>query len=154
MPPQRQKLDFHWILDGKLAQGAYPRPPIEAFGPFDVVVFCAEELQPRLVALPRTKKAVYVPMDDNPYQPVPAADAKKVREVGAMLAKEVLTGRRVLVTCAMGANRSGLVTGMTLISLGHPGAEAVALIRERRILEGGEKALFNPIFAAFVTNER
>jgi protein-tyrosine phosphatase len=145
-------LDYHWILAGKLAQGAYPKPPIEAFGPFDVVVFCAEELQPRLHALPRTKKAVYVPLDDNPYQPVSAADAKRVREIGAVLAKDILAGRRVLVTCAMGANRSGLVTGMTLRALGHHGPAAVELIRARRIIEGGrQKALFNPVFAAFVT---
>lgn len=149
-----QKLDFHWILDGKLAQGAYSKPPIELFGPFDVVVFCAEELQPRFKALPRTKKAVYVPMDDNPYQPVPPADANNVKIVGAMLAREVLAGRRVLITCAMGANRSGLVTGMTLRSLGHKGPDAVSLIRERRILGGGQKALFNPVFASFVTNDR
>lgn len=154
MAPRNQRLDFHWILDGKLAQGAYPKPPIEAFGPFDIVVFCAEELQPRLVALPRTKKAVYVPMDDNPYQPVPTADAKRVREVGEMLAKDVLAGKRVLVTCAMGANRSGLVTGMTLRALGHGGVESVSLIRERRILGDGQKALFNPIFASFVESSK
>lgn len=150
MAPTNRRLDFHWILDGKLAQGAYPKPPIEAFGPFDIVVFCAEELQPRLTALPRTKKAVYVPMDDNPYQPVPEADAKKVREVGKMLAQEVLSGKRVLITCAMGANRSGLVTGMTLRSLGHEGPDAVSLIRQRRKLGDGQQALFNPVFAAFV----
>lgn len=145
-----QKLDFHWILPGKLAQGARPKPAIEAFGPFDVVVFTAMEYQPPLRALPRSKKAVYVPMDDNPYQPVSAADAKRVRDIAALLAKDVLAGRRVLITCQMGANRSGLVTGMTLRALGHGGDAAVALIRERRILGGGEKALFNPVFAAFV----
>ena len=148
-----QKLDYHWILDGKLAQGAYSKPPIEFFGPFDTVVFCAEEFQPSFKALPRTKKAIYMPMDDDPDKPVPANDAKNVKAVSAMLAKEVLAGRRVLITCAMGANRSGLVTGMTLRSLGHQGPDAVSLIRQRRILLGlREKALFNPVFAAFVAN--
>jgi len=142
-------LDFHWIIPG-LAQGSYPRPPISAFGPFDIVVFCAEELQPQLRALPRTKQAVYVPMDDDPYKPVPALIQKKVAAIGTALAQEIRAGRRVLVTCAMGANRSGLVTGMTLVALGHKGHTAVDLIRAKRILGGGQKALFNPIFAAHV----
>jgi hypothetical protein len=46
------------------------------------------------------------------------------------------------------------LTGMTLRSLGHRGPDAVSLIRERRILGGGQKALFNPVFASFFTNER
>jgi len=145
------KLDFHWILPGKLAQGSYPRPPIEAFGPFDVVVFCAEELQPRLTALPKTKKAVYAPMDDNPYQPVPGAVQKLIRTIAADLARDIRSGKRVLVTYAMKANRSGLVTRLTLRMLGHAGPDAVNLIREKRIIAGGrQKALFNPVFAQYV----
>jgi protein-tyrosine phosphatase len=148
--PSATKLDFHWILPAKLAQGSYPEPPIAAFGPFDTVVFAAEELQPKLRALPRNKQAVFVPMDDDPYRPIPKPAEARILDVGRALAEEVQAGRRVLVTCAMGANRSGILTGATLIALGYPGKEAVRLIRERRHLGGNEKALFNPVFRAFV----
>jgi protein-tyrosine phosphatase len=150
MPKARTQLDFHWILPGKLAQGSYPDPPIAAFGPFDTVVFAAEELQPRLVALPKNKRAVLAPMDDDPYRPIPPALQNRILHIGDMLAKEIESGRRVLTTCAMGANRSGILSGATLLALGYSGADAVRLIRERRKLDGGEKALFNPVFRAFV----
>lgn len=144
------RLDFHWLLPGKLAQGSYPEPPVAAFGPFDTVVFAAEELQPRLTALPRSKRAILMPMDDDPYRPIPQALQKKILSLGELLAKEIESGRRVMTTCAMGANRSGIISGATLLALGYPGGEAVRIIRERRKLGGGDKALFNPIFRAFV----
>jgi len=144
------ELDYNWILPGKLAQGARPKPVYPAFGPFDVVVFTAMEYQPRVGALPRSKEAVYLPMDDDPYRPIPPAIIQAVEVMSVKLARAIQSGRRVLVTCQMGANRSGLVTGMTLRALGYKGPDAVALIRAKRVLQDGEKALYNPIFAKFV----
>jgi protein-tyrosine phosphatase len=51
-------------------------------------------------------------------------------------------GKRVLIRCQAGLNRSGLVMALVLIKDGHTPAEAIALIREQR----GEAALCNPIF--------
>lgn len=41
-------------------------------------------------------------------------------------------GRRVLVRCLSGLNRSGLIVGMVLLLDGRTGPEAIALMRERR----------------------
>ena len=45
---------------------------------------------------------------------------------------EWAAGRRVLVRCAGGMNRSGLVTALVLLRAGYSAAEAIALVRERR----------------------
>jgi protein-tyrosine phosphatase len=41
-------------------------------------------------------------------------------------------GKRVLITCHMGRNRSGLVMGLVLMQLGYTSAQAIALIRSAR----------------------
>ena len=55
-------------------------------------------------------------------------------------------GDRVVVNCAAGLNRSGLIVGRALIALGHEPAEVVELIREAR----GPRALFNRTFERFL----
>lgn len=52
-------------------------------------------------------------------------------------------GKRVLIRCQAGWNRSGLVTALTLIKDGYDPVEAIELIREKRCPE----ALSNRIFA-------
>ena len=53
-------------------------------------------------------------------------------------------GRRVLVRCSGGLNRSGLVSALALTHLGRSADEAVALVRAAR----GPWALTNPGFVA------
>lgn len=55
-------------------------------------------------------------------------------------------GRRVLVRCAGGMNRSGLITAMTLMNGGHTADEAIALVRAGR----GAGALTNASFVAYL----
>lgn len=55
-------------------------------------------------------------------------------------------GRRVLVRCLSGLNRSGLVVGMVLLLAGYSNAEAVALMRAKR----HEHVLCNPDFEAWL----
>lgn len=52
-------------------------------------------------------------------------------------------GRRVLVRCQAGLNRSGLVVALVLYKAGYSAGDAISLIRERR----SPYALCNPRFA-------
>lgn len=55
-------------------------------------------------------------------------------------------GKRVLVRCQAGYNRSGLVVALALLALGHTADEAIALIREKR----SEWALCNQHFCDYI----
>ena len=74
-------------------------------------------------------------IDDVPW----IEDPDAVHELGRRVADEVLAGRRVVVNCAAGLNRSGLIVGRALIHMGYRPREAVQLIRAAR----GRHALFN-----------
>ena len=54
-------------------------------------------------------------------------------------------GKRVLVHCTMGRNRSGLINGCILWLNGMTGEDAVRLIQEKR-----PGALSNPVFASYL----
>jgi hypothetical protein len=55
-------------------------------------------------------------------------------------------GRRVLVRCQAGINRSALVVALVLLRQGHTPGTAIALIRERRV----GWALCNDYFVAYI----
>lgn len=55
-------------------------------------------------------------------------------------------GKRVLIRCQAGLNRSGLVTALVLIRDGYTAEEAIALLREKR----SPQALFNKQFVNFL----
>jgi protein-tyrosine phosphatase len=57
----------------------------------------------------------------------------------------VRAGQRVLVTCIMGRNRSGVLAGLALVELGMPAREAV------RRIEHARNGLTNPHFRAMVS---
>jgi len=75
---------------------------------------------------------------------VDAGIAGRVDELSLLVAGAVSSGRRVLVRCSGGLNRSGLVVASTLVRLGHPPEEAIDLVRRAR----GPWALTNPAFVA------
>ena len=70
--------------------------------------------------------------------------ARRLDGLAAQVADAVRDGRRVLVRCSGGLNRSGLLVASALTRLGHEPAEAIALVREAR----GPWALTNPGFVA------
>lgn len=70
--------------------------------------------------------------------------AARVEELSALAAAAVRAGRRVLVRCSGGLNRSGLVVASTLVRLGHAPEEAIDLVRRAR----GPWALTNAAFVA------
>ncbi len=144
--------DFDKIYPG-LYQGSYPGSDQELFNRFDVIVYSAKERPPRFKGSPPPgKQVISIPLDDDPYQPLAWSDQKKLTLHARSLAQKVREGKEVLVTCAMGYNRSGLISALTLMALtGCHGKTAINTVRERRRRsDDGHSALFNPIFERFV----
>lgn len=134
----------------KLWVGSWPDPHVFEYG-FDVVVLCAIELQ----ALPFSGNGHVVRMgiDDNGYP-------SKQDQLTAIAAARVVNsfradGKRVLVTCAQGKNRSALVAAIALMqSNGLSASTAIAQVRANRKLPertmNGAMALANPGFVTFL----
>jgi protein-tyrosine phosphatase len=85
---------------------------------------------------------VYFPFADDD-QSLP--NLTKLHAVATLGASMIRDGHRVLTHCNMGFNRSGLVAGLILTSLGIPGNAAVSRIRARR-----PGALYNDRFAQYL----
>jgi hypothetical protein len=134
-------------IDDKLWQGEFPhsdewgRLSTKGFG---AVVLCAQELQPRdeFDFFPGVE-LILAPMDDAVLTDEEVAAATfAARRALAYLHR----GQRVLVTCAAGRNRSGLVSALVLMMRrGMTGEEAVRRVQSRR-----KDALTNPSFAAYL----
>jgi protein-tyrosine phosphatase len=56
----------------------------------------------------------------------------KVREVASFIASLVTSGRRVLVHCTEGLNRSGVVVARAVMNMGLTSSDAVELVRRQR----------------------
>lgn len=146
--PAMAESDYQFIVPNRVAQGSYPKPIKDHFGKFHTIVFCAEELQPAVKGIPADRKAVYCPMDDNFYRPVSLEEVGVLMALARQLAGEAKAGRKVLITCAQGVNRSGLLTGMTVMNLtGCTGNQAVDEVRRLRKPRNPEfMVLGNPMF--------
>jgi len=119
------------------------RPPTDRDLPaFDTLVLCAREIQPD--ALDFGRQVVRVPLPDA----LLSSDETRRALVGARSTAEALTaGKRVLVTCAAGLNRSALIASLALgfVTRMKP-AEIVELMRRQR----SEHALHNPHFVEII----
>jgi len=138
-----------------LYQGSYPKLDKDLSNHFDVVVFTAVEKQPKPAALKGVSKSLTIrkfPLDDDPYQPITREQSAELLHLAKDLAYHLRNGKRVLITCAMGMNRSGLLTALTLMAAtGCHGKSAFETVQaRRRAMDDGTRALFNPIFARFV----
>jgi protein-tyrosine phosphatase len=146
--------DFDQLFPG-LFQGSYPKLNKELMQQFDTVVYCAVEKQPKpaeIKTVPSGKHVIGVPLDDDPYQPITREQAADLIKVARQLAAQVRAGKRVLITCMMGMNRSGLMSALTLmLSTGCTGSDAaITVSSKRRPMADGTRALFNPMFARFI----
>lgn len=90
---------------------------------------------------------LYYSIPDGRLSPEAAVDMEALADLAA---EAVTAGRRVLVRCQAGLNRSGLVTALTLIRLGYSAPAAIALIREKR----SPDALFNQHFVVYLRTLR
>jgi len=122
----------------KLYMGS--RPPVgPALGTaFDVLVLCAQEYQPEDGSFGRTK-IVRCPIDD--AKPT-NLEIRKILQAGHEAALHIRAGRRTLVTCHAGLNRSGIVTALALMGNGIHCDRAIEMVRAAR----GPDALFNSHF--------
>lgn len=57
---------------------------------------------------------------------------EQLEDAADLVVEAIAAGRKVLVHCQAGLNRSNLVTALALIKLGRTPSEAIALLREKR----------------------
>ena len=103
----------------------------------DVVIDLEGGLDECIPTKPGSCLYVYFPIFDEELP-----NAARLDAVALLGARLIRTGHRVLSHCGMGFNRSALVAGRILHSLGMPGDLVVERLRERR-----PGALFNDVFA-------
>lgn len=111
---------------------------------FDVVVLAAKEYQPHGF---RGIEVIRVPMDDAQLSD---REAWAAYDAASQVVAHLRAGRRVLVTCMMGLNRSGLITALALKGLGVPEQRAIAMVRGAR----GPRALHNRSFVREILHSR
>lgn len=138
-------IDAHEIALG-LWQGSFPpRGATLAKLGFDTLVLAAEELQfpadsyPGVEVIGAPNRDDGSPLTWNQLQTA-VATAREVQ-------KRLQDGKKVLVTCAAGVNRSGLVSALTLhFVYGWSGERCIQVVRERRKLSEFRQALNNQFF--------
>lgn len=141
--------NYDWIITG-LAQGNFPGDTKTAFADFDVVMLCAEEHQPRW-KVPAGKFAFKIPLDDDPYQPVPLDVGQVIVQQSIAAGTYHMAGHPLLTTCHQGRNRSGICTAIILMHFYKmKPQEAIDLIRSRR----NNDCIGNPMFEQFLHNFR
>jgi hypothetical protein len=129
------------ILPGQLYLGPDQRPG--TLQGIDVVVGVAKD---RLIHPWDHPNVIveHVPLvDDGPPEP---QDRTRAAMAAELVTKHLDAGRKVLVSCYAGLNRSGWVVALVLKNKGLTGKDAVKLIRERR----GYNALSNEFFEALI----
>lgn len=152
-PSRPNKRDFPDNVDAdriyeRLFQGA--RPPkgdvIAGLG-FDVLVLCAQEYQPSALDIPNVE-LIHMPSSDYDHTPPIQQHIQQVWKTADRVVERLREGKSVLVTCMMGFNRSGFVSGVALhLWLGWSGERCVEHIMAHR-----ECALCNKRFAAYISH--
>src|SRR5690349_15143260 len=79
-------------------------------------------------AVPNQLLYIYFPFDDKDLPDLP-----KLHELAQLGARLVVSGVKILSHCGMGHNRSALLAGLILMYLGMSGADAVTLLRRKRL---------------------
>jgi protein-tyrosine phosphatase len=128
-------------LYGKLYIGGYPEPG--DWRDFDLIYFVAAEMPPVRHGYLGPEVRWY-PFDDSE-----SVDLTMGRLAAESVARNLLRGRKVLVTCQMGRNRSAFVCALAIhLVTGASGARAAGLVRRLRVDRMGVRALQNRHFLA------
>jgi len=114
---------------------------------FAAWVACAREHNPGYYML-ENRLTLWCPLADQ--NPPRRGDVNRAFAAASFVAEQLADGKHVLVTCAMGLNRSSFVAGLALRQLGIPGLEVVRLIRRARPPIQGIAALSNEAFLSLV----
>lgn len=89
-------------------------------------------------------RVIHCPLPDGPLT---RSEEQAAFEAARLVVKALKRGDHVLVTCAMGRNRSALIAALALHKLtGKPGAWCARFVRERRRDREGTPALDNRHF--------
>ena len=134
-------LTFDAVIPG-LFQGDFPTGSVD-WSRFDDVVSLTIEDVPG-VRLQVGGLRMHVPIWDDEM-----VDPTGVRTAARTVAERVTAGKRVLVHCSAGLNRSGVVAARALMFMGMSVAEAIARVRSAR----GPDALSNRDFVAWLHEE-
>ena len=141
---------------GELYQaGVREIPQILRDNNISLLILAAREYQPKHIGgtggnFSLTDK-IYVPLRDTLlFTPKEFRNTVKKAKAASKHAVDYISrGENVLSTCHAGWNRSGIISGLALVSLtGAPGKQVVYHIRNKR----SPSALSNPLFAAVVAN--
>jgi protein-tyrosine phosphatase len=123
-------------------------PPIGwgVSGHFDDLVLCAKEYQLASECFPGVE-VIHAPMNDD-GTPMTSAERVIATKTAANVIRRLIGGRRVLVTCRAGRNRSGIVSALALCMgpYKYTPVQAVTTIRRAR----GQHAMVNPYFLEFL----
>lgn len=138
------KPDFDPIIQNLFQGAAPPYGETVAKLGFDTLVLCAKENQ-REDLYPGVE-VVLAPGDDDARVNRMMRDLPTWQQAAQIVAERVAAGKKVLVTCMAGLNRSGMVTGLALHQItGWSGADVVEHIQAAR-----DMALCNDTFAEYL----
>lgn len=141
-------LDAHEIVP-TIWQGAMPQPADVDPDRFRLLVLMAHAYEYRPGAPDAAHypgpRVVHAPIDDDGVS-VSEADGAAALVVAVEVARYARAGHRVLVTCRLGLNRSGLVSALALRALtGLSPSRCIATVQRKR-----PGALGNPGMRAFI----
>lgn len=106
---------------------------------FGTLVLCAREVQPPALG---DLQVLRCPLDDDPTRALSSDDWRMAVQTAERVCWRLRGGSRVLVTCAQGRNRSGLVCAIVMhLATQRRGSDCIRAIQRRR-----ENALTNPRF--------
>lgn len=126
------------------------KPPFDVQLPqFDMLVLCAQELQPHASAIAFTGMVLRCPIPDDHLN---QAQVQLALTSSLFVAKAIRANKRVLVTCQAGINRSALVAALALGRLTKMKAESlITLMRQKRNAQCLYNEHFRTILRTFVT---
>jgi hypothetical protein len=121
------------------------RPPFDRDLPaFDLLVLCAQELQPERVAF--HGRTLRCPVPDSRLETPQIA---RVLSTSRVVAEALTHGQRILVTCSAGINRSALVASMAIARVTRMSADELELLMRRA---RSPQALGNQHFRELIVN--
>lgn len=127
-----QQIEANEIVPGLWQGSVPPRGTVLTDNGFQTLVLCAREHQIEATAFPGVE-VIYAPNDDHPLYPFTRESLETAVVASRRVVEARKQGKKVLITCAAGINRSGLVTALTLHRLyGWDGKHCISVVRRRR----------------------
>jgi protein-tyrosine phosphatase len=127
------------------------RPPVDRHLPeFDVLVLCAQEIQPQVLAFRGT--VLRCPLPDSELT---STQTRTALAGGRAVARHLHEGRTVLVTCAKGINRSALIASLALGLVTYMSADQIFLLmRAQRHADCLHNSSFRGILQRYIADGR